>query len=444
VRSVTDINAALVDGIIDILEKFGVHFSGRGSDPDAIREQAAEYRQHAESLRQLYDQTGASLATLDWSGPAADAHSQLLQQHVRLAAGTADHLDQTAEHLDQHAGKAERIVRVIVGIALEILEVYLATLALSYVVGWLAQALFWVRAAWLIVRAVELCQQFRQLVASVVEAMRGLGSTAGKIGTYLGEILTDWLPAYVADTGSFYVGMMTPEFLSGKGLSNAGSTLVHSLLPFTCLDFAGYFGMHLLEQETQIGARVKNFIDGYGAPRRESEPQAVAADAPQLPPLEFEPFTTPWSEARAAEPKETQPSTPASTAEEAKEAKEAAEYVPETKAQVLYGAAKEFLVTAAGNTILNAANGDTKPADMLWGAFGGGAFASADKGVRQGLLLPHAMSKRPDGISPDLWMSTVGAVVKTGLRGARFTVKAPFSDLVAGSDIDTQLGSIST
>ncbi|MFD2418876.1 WXG100 family type VII secretion target [Amycolatopsis pigmentata] len=634
----TDVNAAIVDEAIRVLESFGVAYPGRGSDAEAIRARAEQYREHADAMRQSYGQVVSSLNDIDWAGSAADSHSRLAQYHLQLANDAADHLDRAADHLETHAANAGLIIRTIIGIALEILEALLATVALSWVVGWIAGLIFLNRAYWLISRAIQLCQAFRRLVASAAEVMRGVGATAGKIAGYAGEILTKWLPAYLADAATMYTGMMAPEFLSGRGLSNARDVLLYSLLPFEALDFAGYFTIHLLEQETKIGKRVKNAIDNYGTRRerasRESDsprspsrdggdnasgPRSATEVAPPVPapaegialmtlrdgdsvrsvagggerasgrdstakeetpevegsvvtpgPAAWEPdldalvhrstdltLVTPEAVREGSGPVLERKTTdldvaagpsaerggeagaaPESAVKEGTEVKEGptvdepdlnallrrstdltlvapdagqvartdsghvledqvaldepaapsvagrgeavaaqesaagegpevdasvhrstenvsvrvseteeaavggAGYLPPTTAQVLYGAAQEFMVTATGNTILNLAHGDTDPRHMVWGLLGGGTFAAADKALRNRYALPYVMSKKPEGLPDGLWLWTVAQVMKAGVHSARFTLKAPFTDLVLGSDIDTQLGSL--
>src|SRR5882757_9066587 len=109
-----DINAAIVDEVIGVLEKFGVNFSGRGSDPEAISYQAGQYRYHADAVRDSYGRADSYLNNMDWSGPAADAHSSFAQYHMQLANDAANQLDNAADHLEEHASRADQIVRVIV------------------------------------------------------------------------------------------------------------------------------------------------------------------------------------------------------------------------------------------------------------------------------------------------------------------------------------------
>lgn len=451
-----DVNGAIVDYGIDVLKYFGIQFEGSGGDPTAIREQAALYSRQAEALRVIY-QRGVDSMPSGWSGAAADSYDALLRRQEQVAMATADHLDLTATELAAHSDKAEDIVRTILGIALELLEVYIATLVLSAVAAWLAQALLLARSAWLVARAFELCRLFRQLVAEAVDVMRGLGTMAGEIAARIGEVITDWVPDYARETVSFGLGSEVPTAMSGQGPGDVGAFLRDTLLPFEMLDFIGYFGLHLLEKYTVIGGRLKDFVAGPGTGAGHeievAEPIPTAAEAPQLPPLEFEPWAEPVLRQMFGE------SDDMTIAEELPHDRSTAtvdevrtptppvaepDYVPDTAAEVVYGFLAEFSITGTANVVLDAAQHRDDAADMLWAAFGGGAFAAVDKAVRQRYLLPLAMSRRPAGVPLELWLATVGMVVKTGIRSFRFTLKDPFSALVGGADIDTQFGSMST
>ncbi|MFD2422173.1 WXG100 family type VII secretion target [Amycolatopsis pigmentata] len=267
----TDVNEPVENAIIWILQKVGLNL-GTGH-PQRVEQKAEELRQYAETLRREYDGLNRDLAGLgdSFSGRAADAHAEAWAKHMMLAGQVADGADGMAKTLDQHADESTRIIRTIIGIALELLEMWLLCVALSWITGFLSDLIFFSRAGRLIAELYKLFTRLGELIRTTTEAMKQWGTFAGKIGEYTRVLLVEYVPDGIKEYPINLAATAVPAKLSGRNL-DVGSLLL-PMIPAIVQYGALNLGMEILENETKVVGGLKRFIEG-----KKEEPSA-----PELP-----------------------------------------------------------------------------------------------------------------------------------------------------------------
>ncbi|SEO88081.1 hypothetical protein SAMN05216267_105024 [Actinacidiphila rubida] len=187
------------------------------------------------------------------------------QAHVRVADRLTSSMVLAAEHVDDHANHAWRIVREVIGIALEILEMLAAGLVLASLLAGVAD-LVWLRIAPLVQRIIALISEFQNLLARFAETIRTIGAIAGEAGETAGKLLGRGIvslienaPANARGFTGFYVAEAVPKLMSGRPVdwrTNAWETAA-----FVGLDI----GHNLVEEAleaTRAGARFKAAVEG--------------------------------------------------------------------------------------------------------------------------------------------------------------------------------------
>lgn len=255
-----DVNGEIVNAVMWVFDWTGLRYPG--GDPSEIQRQAVAYEQQAKGLRETYDDMQAVMRGVDWSGPAAGARAGAWEEHRRLAESTAEGLSDTAKKLNGHATKADKIMRILVGIALEIFEQYVICLALSWVTAKLADVVFVTRVGALVTRLAQWWAEFRKLVISTFEGMKAWGSFAGKAGHYLGRIVADDVPVYVREYPVVLTATAGSQALGGRPI-NWGQVALWTV-PAFAVDASLYRGIGILEDTTALG-RFKTFVESGDA-----------------------------------------------------------------------------------------------------------------------------------------------------------------------------------
>ncbi|SFF47242.1 hypothetical protein SAMN05216251_115102 [Actinacidiphila alni] len=251
-----DINDAIAGWITSVIRELG--------EPSALVPQGAAFTESAARLRAVHEASQQS--TSGWTGPDADAYEAAMREHADAVTEAATLLETTGAKVDDHASKAWAIVKEVFGIILEILEVLLAGMALTWLFSWLAD-LLWLRLLPLMRSVLALLVRFRSLMADFTEFLQRVGSLAGRLGERFGEFIgktlesavIDYLPAEARGFTGFYVGAAVPQLMSGRPVdwkNNAWQIAV-----FTGFDMGLYMVQDVLEK-TVAGAALKNLIEG--------------------------------------------------------------------------------------------------------------------------------------------------------------------------------------
>ncbi|MFG2885497.1 WXG100 family type VII secretion target [Streptomyces sp. NPDC048297] len=209
-----DINGAIAEWLTNVLREIG--------DPNGLRDHADELREQAAHVRAVHAQLATEVSSSSWSGADHEAFSAAWQEHAKLAEETAGNLQSTADRVDEHADHSWEIVKEVIGIALEILEILAVGLLLSWIFAGITN-LLWARVAPLIERIVQIMERYRALLADFAEWAKEVGSTAGrvgeKIGTMIGsgtEKVLSEIPEYALVYTEFYLAEATAPALSGR------------------------------------------------------------------------------------------------------------------------------------------------------------------------------------------------------------------------------------
>ncbi|MEU9381526.1 WXG100 family type VII secretion target [Streptomyces sp. NPDC048279] len=250
-----DINGAIAEWLTNVLREIG--------DPDGLREHAEELQKQADHVRAVHAQLAAEVGSSSWSGADYDSFSSAWHEHAKLAEDTANSLQATANQVDDHADRTWEIVKEVIGIALEILEILAIGLLLSWLMAGIAN-LIWARIAPLIERIVELLARFRAMLGDFAEWAKEVGSTAGKVGEKIGtmigrgaeKFITE-LPDYTLAYAKFYLAEAITPALSGRDVAWADNAWQ------TALFFGMDIGNNLIESglESIFGKAFRGAVD---------------------------------------------------------------------------------------------------------------------------------------------------------------------------------------
>jgi hypothetical protein len=259
-----DVSGAITDWLVKVLQEFG--------DPATIEEPASAFVSQAATLRNVHAELTRQLDSIEWSGGAATAHAAVWRHHLELAEQTASSLDSVGRHLDAHAQKAWAIVKEVLGVVLEILELLAAGALLTWVTAGLSD-LIWIRAAPMMQRIMQLLGEFRTLVSEFVETMRGFGSLAGKVGETIETLAINYAPAYARAYLGYYITLGVPQLLSGRPVdwkNNSWQVATFALFDGT---------LNLIEDAIETTAAGKSFKDFItGSPGRTGVADTGAVD----------------------------------------------------------------------------------------------------------------------------------------------------------------------
>jgi hypothetical protein len=259
---VADVNGEIEEKLLWILRKVGFNLSP--GNPRRLVFQAEHLRYFAASIRETYEQLSQDMSRLGnhWSGDAATSQARSWATHVALADHIADTAESMARSLDEHVEKSTRIIKTILGVALELLELYVICVALSWVTGYLSDLLFVSRVGEFIGRLCSLFSKLGELIKSTAEAMAKWGSLSGKIGEYSRVLLTEYVPDGLKEYPINLAATVVPAKLGGRDLKL--QDLLLAMIPGIAQYGALNLGMEILEKESRLVARVKNAIEGKG------------------------------------------------------------------------------------------------------------------------------------------------------------------------------------
>ncbi|MEU0950284.1 hypothetical protein ABZ379_47790 [Streptomyces canus] len=217
-----DINKAIVDWLVKIVREVG--------DPSSLHDHAQNLTVQANLLRDLHTSVNETAGSVVWEGPDADAYRQELNGQLDLLTHTANVLESTGAATQEHADKAWTIVKQVIGIILEILEI----LAVGMLLSWLGGiGLDWVlaRVLPLMERILEFLAKLRSYLAEFTQFLRAVGGTFSPTGARIGEavgkftesLVIDTLPAQTRAYPGFYIALAVPKLLSGKPVDWKGN-----------------------------------------------------------------------------------------------------------------------------------------------------------------------------------------------------------------------------
>ncbi|MFB7507501.1 hypothetical protein, partial [Streptomyces broussonetiae] len=278
-----DINGAIVDWLVRVMQEMG--------DPSSLHDHGRELSAHAGQLRALRSTVEETAGNVVWQGPDADAYRQALNDQLHLLTHTANALEATGQQAQEHSQKAWIIVKEVMGIILEILEI----LAVGMLLSWLGGlALDWVlaRVLPLMERILEALAKFRTYLADFTKFLRSVGSSFGPTGARIGEglgkltesLVIDTLPGQARAYPGFYVAVAVPKLLSGRPVDWKGNAWQLGL--FFGFDTALGLAEGALK-DSALGAGMKHLIKGSrpldDAAVAERETVSAAKDALEEP-----------------------------------------------------------------------------------------------------------------------------------------------------------------
>jgi hypothetical protein len=472
-----DINGAIADFIVGVLEQMG--------DPHQLHPASGAFADQAANLRALQE-TLSRPAASGWDGDAAEANQSMLHFHAALVESAANELETAGQTMDDHTSKAWEIVREIIGLILEILELLAAGAALTWLGGLLAD-LIWARMAPLMQRILKLLTDFRTLLRQFTANMQRFGTVAGRIAEIAESVLVDYVPVYARAYPGFVIANAVPSLLSGRKFdwrTDAWQTAIFSGVDLTVNLFSGAFertavGVAFKKQATErLGRLFGNGRDesaGSGQLLRTSSETAPVLPALDLPPaLDDEQLlelvderiaarvsadspTTAIAPARASETRDdaavSLPSSPATVAQVEPVGPPASpvnppqmwkSYTRMTQGEKMYDGMREGANTAIAvvgmDAIVGAIDGDHKSVgeyffDFLGSGIGAGVGQTAFdhfgkelvyRGQKEGaLMVERYLSQYPASISA----YSVYMVIKDALRHA----------IINGTSVPTEL-----
>ncbi|MGW7674450.1 hypothetical protein ACWGJX_46645 [Streptomyces sp. NPDC054775] len=252
-----DINDAISSWLTNVIKQLG--------NPEELEVHAAELRMQANHVRTLHAQLASYVGDGEWSGPSASEFSYSWYQHLILATQTAESLETTAAKVVDHANRAWKIVKEVIGIALEIIEILAVGLILTSLLAGVSD-IIWARLAPLIQRILQLLEEFSQMLTRFTDTMREIGSAAGHVGKKAGEIfgkgitsLVESAPANARSYVGFYIAEAAPKLMSGRTVDWRGNAWQ------TAAFFGVDIGHNLLEEgleATKYGKRLKEAVEG--------------------------------------------------------------------------------------------------------------------------------------------------------------------------------------
>lgn len=256
-----DINDAIAEWLTRVLREIG--------DPNFLAHHGQELEAQAQRIRALHDQLEDAAGKAAWEGPDAPVYTQAVGGHLDLMDHTAGLLEATGQQAQEHANKTWLIVKQVIGLILEILEILAVGMALSWLGGF-ALDWMWEQILPLMEGVLSALARFRGYLAEFTEFLRvvggGLGRTGERIGEGLGKLtesfFVDVAPAQLRAYPGFYVSLAVPKLLSGRPVDWKGNAW--QLAVFFGFDTGLGLAEGVLEN-TAFGAGVKNFITGEKA-----------------------------------------------------------------------------------------------------------------------------------------------------------------------------------
>nr|WP_168720525.1 hypothetical protein [Streptomyces sp. SAT1]ANO42328.1 hypothetical protein A8713_034285 [Streptomyces sp. SAT1] len=256
-----DINDAIAEWLTRVLREIG--------DPNFLAHHGQELEAQAQRIRALRDQVEDAAGKAAWEGPDAPVYTQAVGGHLDLMDHTAGLLEATGQQAQEHANKTWLIVKQVIGLVLEILEILAVGMALSWLGGF-ALDWMWEQILPLMEGVLSALARFRGYLAEFTEFLRAVGSGLGRTGERVGEGLgkltesffVDVAPAQLRAYPGFYVSLAVPKLLSGRPVDWKGNAW--QLAVFFGFDTGLGLAEGVLEN-TAFGAGVKNFITGEKA-----------------------------------------------------------------------------------------------------------------------------------------------------------------------------------
>ncbi|MEY9968601.1 WXG100 family type VII secretion target [Streptacidiphilus sp. MAP12-16] len=213
-----NLNAAVADKVAKVLSLLDIPWPG--GDPAGLRRLAGEWRAMAGTLTGTADRLDGSVTGVvgpDWEGSAADAFTAHWKTQRDAFKASAENFQIVAQELDAYANEAESIIEQIVEIALEIAEMELAGMALTFLTAGLSDLVSTAASGVRALKIVKLVERFIELAKKGEEALTKLAEAGNKMARAL-KVLIDLLKAGIKNTAMNLVGTQTTNLMSGKGL----------------------------------------------------------------------------------------------------------------------------------------------------------------------------------------------------------------------------------
>ncbi|MFC8125240.1 DUF6531 domain-containing protein [Streptomyces sp. NPDC057302] len=282
------------DNMASMMEFLGI--SDPAVDPDGIREIAKKWRGLAKAVDASVKEAEHALKDVTWEGKTATAFSKRAKKTRTQATTMADSLRDGADALDKFADEAHELLTELNVIILEIIEVEMASLALSVltggasaVVGSLAAGARFAKAMAVIGRIEHAGTAMARTIRAVLEVIRGLsralktlkeiktiarvGKMAGSgakyaaLDTLLKDPATFKDPAKLAETlamgAAFGVGLGSLGKLLGKGLGKLKPKDLAKLRGAMKLNCASFKRLSMRPGFDKLPASVRNALKKF-------------------------------------------------------------------------------------------------------------------------------------------------------------------------------------
>jgi len=246
-----DLNGAIATWVVEVLQEIG--------DPLSLYGDVSDFQTHAAQLRTVQAAVSEGVASASWTGPAADTHADTWRQYTQVIDQAATNLEQAQQSLANHADNSWTIAREVVGLLLEIVEIFAAGLLLSWLFAGLSDVI-WARAAPLMEDIVQLLNEYRAMMSNFADTMRSYGSVAGRIGDTVETLAVQYAPLYLRAYPGFYIAQAVPRLMSGQPFDWGAAAWQTAI-------FVGLDGsLNLVEdalEGTAVGGQVKDaIVDG--------------------------------------------------------------------------------------------------------------------------------------------------------------------------------------
>ena len=204
-----------IDGkVLEILQAAGVELPG--GDGDTLRSIARSWDAMGTELTDVVRAVDSAIAGVDrqgWHGDARDAFEKHWAEQKQVIHQIADNFHQVADGLRSYADEIDGINKEIIDICVEIAEMEIAGVALSFFTGFISDLVANTAVAERVAKVVDLVRLFTaaaERVAGLLERFGAMNATqaarlvkvlswVGRIG---GEMTETYVTNFVADSGS--------------------------------------------------------------------------------------------------------------------------------------------------------------------------------------------------------------------------------------------------
>lgn len=207
-----------IDGkVLEILQAAGVELPG--GDGDTLRSLARAWDAMGAELTDVVRAVDSAIAGVDsqgWHGAARDAFEKHWGEQKRLVQEVADNFRHVADGLRSYADEIDGINKEIIDICVEIAEMEIAGVALSFFTGFISDLVANTAVAERVAKVVDLVRLFTAAAEKVGGLLERLGAVSAETAETLAKVFSgvgrfgvklteSFATNFVADSGSLMV-----------------------------------------------------------------------------------------------------------------------------------------------------------------------------------------------------------------------------------------------